>query len=198
MSTVTSIDASHPVGGDATNGTYGVRQSFISIKTKLNELITQYNALEASVLALPPLPPTGVKGLQILDADTDVNVFDLLNFTGLGKIIAKAASASVVNDQLGFQYGLVGTDRGWIKFGMGGADTLKINWFNLDVSGYTSLSYPLAFNSRVFCVIGTPNSIPDSSWGKNSSMFTDGMGSLTGVSVDVARGGLKSIIAIGI
>ena len=100
MATVTLIDATHPVGGDSTNGTYGVRQSFISIKTKLNELITQYNALEAEVNALPAFPSTGAKGLQILDAETDVEVYDLLNFSGLGKIIAKASAASIINDHL--------------------------------------------------------------------------------------------------
>jgi hypothetical protein len=164
----------------------------------LQEVITAYNALETAVAAIPDLPPTGTLGLQLLDADDAPDVFSLLGIGGIGQIIATAASASPILDQLGFEYGLVGTDRGWIKFGMKNAESLKINWFNLDISGYTSLAYPLQFNTKVFAVLTGIHSIPDSSWGKNSSVFTDGLGNLTGINVDTSRGGLKSIVAIGI
>lgn len=199
MSSVSLIDATHPVGGDSTNGTYGVRQSLVAIKVKLNEVITQYNALETLVEALPELPANTPLGRTIFNAADEADVFDALNMTAVGKFLAKATSYPSILEQLGFEYGLVGTDRGWIKFGMKtGQESLKINWFNMDIGGYTSLTYPLAFNTKVFAVITGIHSIPDSSWGKNSSIFTDGIGTLSTLSVDVARGGLKSIVAIGI
>lgn len=198
MTAVTPIDATHPVGGDATNGTYGVRQSLVAIKVKLNELIGEYNALETAVAAIPDLPPSTPLGLEILNASNEVDVFDSLAMSAVGKFLVKAVSYPAVLEQLGFDYGLVGTDRGWVRFGMKSGESLKINWFNLDIGGYTSLSYPLAFNSKVFCILTGIHSIPDSSWGKNSSVFTDGMGTLGSISVDTSRGGIKSIVAIGI
>lgn len=198
MPPISNIDLTHPVGGDATNGTYGVRQQFVLTKTKLQEVITAYNALETAVAAIPDLPPSGPLGLQLLESDDAVDVFPLLGIDGIGRIIATATAAGPILDQLGFEYGTVGSDRGWIKFGMKNAESLKINWFNLDISGYTSLSYPLQFNSKVFAIFTGIHSIPDSSWGKNSSIFSDGMGNLTGISFDASRGGLKSIVAIGI
>lgn len=198
MPPISNIDLTHPVGGDATNGTYGVRQQLVLTKTKLQEVINAYNALETAVAAIPALPPSGALGLQLLDADDAPDVFSLLGIDGIGQIIATSTEASPILNQLGFEYGIVGTDRGWIKFGMKNAESLKINWFNLDVSGYMSLAYPLQFNTKVFAVLTGIHSIPDSSWGKNSSIFTDGLGNLTGISVDTSRGGLKSIVAIGI
>ncbi len=190
----TSVNATLPVGSDSTGGANGLLNSFHLVKQKINDIVTDLTTLSAGLEAIPDLPSSGATGLAILNSATPAAAYAAIDF---GTVLQAWAAFNTL-DQI---YTYLGTshaedaDKGVIHLGQNG---LKINWFNVSVSGDTVLTYKEAYTTRVFCAVSSSNFHPgDGSWGGNTSSRII-LSSLSQCTIGITRGGLYSVITIGV
>lgn len=192
----TTVDATRPIGSDSTgDSVHGVKANLLLLKNRINSIVTDLNSLQSELDALPDLPTSGATGLALLSSATIDAALTALGFSEFIKLFVGADDISGANSTLGFtNSSSAGFDKGTIYLGQNG---LKVNWFNINVTGDTEILFHTPFTTRILFVLATSNNYPsDGSWGRNSSIFTLPV-DLTKMRVDASRGGPKSIIAVG-
>lgn len=192
----TPVDATRPIGSDSTgDAIHGVKANLLLLKNRINSIVTDLNSLQAELNEIPELPASGSTGLALLSSATVDSALTALNFSAFIKLFVDVDDVNGANSALGFtNANSAGFDKGTIYLGQNG---LKVNWFNINVTGDTEILFHTPFTTRILFYLATSNNYPgDGSWGRNSSIFTLPV-DLTKMRVDASRGGPKSIIAVG-
>jgi hypothetical protein len=193
----TTVDATRPIGSDNSgDATHGIRANLLLLKNRVNSIVTDLNSLQTQIDALPDLPTSGATGLSLLSSATVDSALTVLDFSAFIKLFVGAGSEAEATETLGlFNNASAGFDKGTIYLGQSG---LKLNWFNMNITGSTEILFHTPFTTRILFYSATSNHYPsDGSWGRNLSIFIEPI-DLTKCRVDTTRGGSKSIFAVGV
>ena len=128
------------------------------LKNRINSIVTDLNSLQAELNEIPELPASGSTGLALLSSATVDSALTALNFSAFIKLFVDVDDVNGANSALGFtNANSSGFDKGTIYLGQNG---LKVNWFNINVTGDTEILFHTPFTTRILFYLATSNNYP--------------------------------------